>query len=123
MDSGSRVGEIDYTNQTKCCIGNDVWIASNAVILRNLNIGNGAVIGAGAIVTKDVEPYAIVAGVPARVIKKRFDERTIEVLNGIEWWSWPIEMIRENLELIYCSTVNESVLEELKQVALELKTS
>ena len=121
MDSGSRVSEVDYDNQAKCCIGNDVWIASNAVILRNLSIGNGAVIGAGAVVTKDVEPYTIVAGAPARVIKKRFDERTIEALKEIEWWNWPIKTLRENLELIYCSTVNEGVLQKLKQIAVNIE--
>lgn len=67
-------------------IGNDVWIGANAVIVRGVNIGDGAIVAAGAVVTKDVEPYTIVGGVPARPIRKRFDDETITALLGLEWW-------------------------------------
>ena len=70
-------------------IGNDVWIGHGAVILQGVTIGNGAVVGANAVVTKDVPPYAIVAGVPARIIRYRFEEETIKVLQQSEWWKWP----------------------------------
>lgn len=107
-------------NQADCIIENDVWIATNAVILRGVTIGNGAVIGAGAVITKDVEPYSIVVGVPAKPIKKRFDERTIEELQGLQWWNWPIEVIRENIELIYSEKVNDSVISRLKEISREI---
>lgn len=74
-------------------IGNDVWIGAGAFVLFGVNIGDGAVIGAGAVVTKDVPPYAIVAGSPARVVKMRFDEETVEALLELKWWDLPIEKI------------------------------
>lgn len=76
-------------------IGNDVWIGREALILSGVTIGDGAVIGARALVTKDVMPYSVVAGNPARHIKFRFDEETIEVLQRIAWWNWPEKIIRE----------------------------
>jgi len=88
-------------------IGNDVWIGSGATIMSGVTIGDGAVIGAKAVVTKDVEPYAIVAGNPARLIRKRFDEQTIQKLLEIRWWDWPIEKIRDNLNIISSSNLSE----------------
>jgi acetyltransferase-like isoleucine patch superfamily enzyme len=83
-------------------IGNDVWIGQDVMILPSVGrIGDGAVIGARAVVTKDVEPYSIVAGNPARLIRKRFDEETIKKLLETEWWNWPIEKINENLDIIF----------------------
>lgn len=67
-------------------IGNDVWIGHNVIILGNVTIGNGAILAAGAIVTKDVEPYTIVAGVPAKPIKKRFSELIIQEIEDLKWW-------------------------------------
>jgi len=81
-------------------IGNDVWIGWGAHIMPGVIVGDGAVIGAKAVVTRDVEPYAIVAGNPARLIRKRFDEETIRKLLEIRWWDWPTEKIRKNLEII-----------------------
>ncbi len=78
-------------------IGNDVWIGANVIITPGIKIGNGAIIAAGAIVTEDVPPYAIVGGVPAKVIKYRFDENMITKLEQICWWNWPIEKIKDNL--------------------------
>lgn len=75
-------------------IGSDVWIGANAQLLGSIHIGNGAVIGAGAVVAKDVPPYAVVVGNPARIIKYRFDEETITRLQRIKWWNWP----KENIE-------------------------
>lgn len=83
----------------KLTIGNDVWIGQYALILPSCrNIGNGAVIGAGAIVTKDVPPYAIVAGNPAKVLKYRFDPETIEKLEAIRWWDWEVDFIKAHTE-------------------------
>lgn len=77
----------------KTIIGNDVWIGTRAIIKRGIKIGNGAVIASGAIVTKDVEPYAVVAGVPAKIIKYRFDSETIQELQALEWWNLPKEKL------------------------------
>lgn len=70
-------------------IGNDVWIGLNAIILDGITIGNGAIIAAGAIVTKDIPPYAIVAGVPAKIIRFRYSESEISLLNSSKWWELP----------------------------------
>lgn len=85
-------------------IKNDVWIGYNAIIKRGITIGNGAVIAAGAIVTKDVPPYAVVAGCPAKVIKYRTSEENIKYMNENEekmWWSWPKEKIANNMDVLY----------------------
>ena len=83
-------------------VGNDVWIGDNASILSGLKIGDGAIIGAGAVVTKDVKPYSIVGGVPAKIIKMRFDESTINDLQDIEWWNL-------NPSLLQTINVEESI--------------
>ena len=82
-------------------IGNDVWIGANVIILPGVHIGDGAVLAAGAVVTKDVAPYAIVGGIPAKVISYRFEEEIIEKLLKIRWWEWPHEKIEEKIELLY----------------------
>ena len=83
-------------------VGNDVWIAEGAVILSGVKIGDGAVIGSQSVVSKDVAPYAVVSGNPARLVKMRFDESTIKTLLRIQWWNWPAEKIKRHLHLI-CS--------------------
>lgn len=92
-----------------CEIGNDVWIACNAVICRNVRIGDGAVVAAGAVVTKDVEPYTIVAGVPAKVIKRRCSNALAERLCASRWWDLPADIIKKNLQLFNSSISVESV--------------
>lgn len=77
-------------------IGSDVWIGDNVIILPNVSVGHGAVIGAGSIISKNVEPYNIVAGIPARKIKSRFDSKTIERLLELKWWEWDKNKILEN---------------------------
>lgn len=90
-------------------IGNDVWVGAGAIILRGVQVGDGAVIGSGAVVTKDVAPYSIVAGVPAKEIKTRFDESTIKALLDIEWWNWPLEIIQQNLACIRAEVTPQSL--------------
>lgn len=80
-------------------VGNDVWVGANSTILRGVIIGDGAVIGANSIVTKDVPPYAIVAGNPAKIIKFRFDELEIKNLLELKWWEFPIEIIEKYSQL------------------------
>lgn len=81
-------------------VGNDVWFGYDCVIRSGVKIGNGAVIATRAVVVKDVPPYSIVGGNPAKVIKMRFDDKTIERLQQIAWWDWNIEKINRNLGLI-----------------------
>lgn len=84
---------ISYEPSKPVSIGNDVWIGEGVCIVSGVTIGDGAVIGAHAVVTHDVKPYTIVAGVPARVIRKRFDDNVIERLEGIKWWDWSEDLI------------------------------
>ena len=86
-----------WDNKGDIVIGNDVWIGYEAVILAGVTVGDGAVIGARAVVTKDVPPYTIVGGVPARVIRSRFPEETVKALLRLKWWDWPAEQIQEKL--------------------------
>ena len=76
-------------------IGNDVWIGYGATLLSGITVGDGAIVAAGAVVTKDVPPYAIVGGVPAKVIRYRFEKETVDRLLSVRWWDWPLETIRE----------------------------
>ena len=88
-------------------IGNDVWIGYEAVILSGVTIGDGAVIGCRAVVTKDVPPYTIVGGVPAKPIRKRFDEEIIKELQKIKWWDWPEEKIAGKIPAIQAGDLEE----------------
>lgn len=90
--------EIIKNNPKKTFIGNDVWIGQNALIMSGLKIGTGAVVAAGAVVTKDVPPYAIVGGVPAKLIRYRFDEETIAGLLASKWWEKSDEWLSDNWE-------------------------
>ncbi|WP_050765162.1 DapH/DapD/GlmU-related protein [Fulvimarina pelagi] len=85
----------DERRARRVSVGHDVWIGQNAVIMPGVTIGDGAVIGANAVVTRDVEPYAIVAGVPAKVLRKRFAEKTVARLRALRWWDWPAETLFE----------------------------
>ena len=88
-------------------IGNDVWIGYEAVILAGVTIGDGAIIGTRAVVTRDVPPYTIVGGVPARVIRRRFSQETIAALLRLRWWDWPRERIARNLEALQAGELHK----------------
>jgi len=89
-----------YPNKGNTTIGNDVWIGYKATIMAGVTIGDGAVIATNAVVTKDVAPYTIVGGNPAKVIKKRFSEERIKQLLEMAWWNWEIEKITENIQYL-----------------------
>lgn len=89
-----------WDNKGDIVIGNDVWIGYEAIIMAGVNIGDGAIIATRATVTKDVPPYAIVGGAPARIIKKRFSDDVISKLLKIKWWNWPCEKIQANIKHI-----------------------
>lgn len=89
-----------WDNKGDIVIGNDVWIGYEAVILSGVTIGDGAIIGTRAVVTKDVPPYTIVGGVPAKPIRRRFDDETVEELLRLRWWDWDKEKISRNISAI-----------------------
>ena len=82
-------------------IGNDVWIGMNSIIMRGVKIGDGAVVAAGSVVTKNIQPYSIVGGVPAKLIKHRYSKDEIKTLLTIKWWDWDKHKIKSNLSLFY----------------------
>ena len=94
-----------WDNKGDIIIGNDVWIGYDAVIMAGVKIGDGAIIGARAVVTKDVEPYSIVGGVPAKEIRKRFAPDIIEKLQNLQWWNWPVESIKESIHDIQSGNI------------------
>lgn len=83
-----------WDNKGDIVVGNDVWIGYEAVVMAGVHIGDGAIVAARAVVTKDVPPYTIVGGVPAREIRKRYDPDTIARFSALEWWNWPEDKIR-----------------------------
>ena len=99
---GLDVSEIRsaWDNKGDTVIGNDVWIGYEAVVMPGVKIGNGAIVGTRALVTKDVPPYTIVGGVPAKPIRKRFDDITIEKLESLCWWDWDKEKIKRSIAVI-----------------------
>jgi virginiamycin A acetyltransferase len=96
-----------YPSKGDTRIGNDVWIGYNATIMPGVHVGDGAIIAANATVTKDVAPYAIVGGNPAREVKKRFSEADIQALLELQWWNWDIEKITQHVHLLTAGDVQE----------------
>ena len=96
-----------WDNKGDIVLGNDVWIGYEAVIMAGVTIGDGAIIGARAVVTKDVPPYTVAGGIPAKPIKKRYPEETIAALSELKWWDWPEERIAQNLHAIQAGKLNE----------------
>ncbi|MEO1340379.1 MAG: Vat family streptogramin A O-acetyltransferase [Cyanobacteria bacterium J06635_13] len=90
----------EYPFKGNTVVGNDVWIGYEATIMPGVTIGDGAIIAAKSVITKDVLPYTIVGGNPARIIRQRFDDETVRTLLEIAWWNWDIAKITQNLEKI-----------------------
>lgn len=103
-----------WNNKGDIVLGNDVWIGFEAVILAGVTIGDGAIVGARAVVTKDVPPYTIVGGVPAKSIRKRFSQEVITRLEKLRWWDWPENWIRQNIHAIQAGN-----LEQLEEFAVQ----
>lgn len=101
------VAAMNAVSKGDTVIGNDVWIGNSVTIMQGIKIGHGAIIGTNALVTKDVEPYTIVGGNPAKSIRKRFDETTIDFLLDLAWWDWPIEKISQNIAAITTGNFEE----------------
>lgn len=112
--NGCQESWVDYdvnpAQAPKTIIGNDVWIGSHALIMGGVNIGNGAVIGAGAVVVKDVPPYAVVGGVPARTIRYRFSDEVISLVQLIAWWDLPISTLKEKIHLFQTDQIDVETL-------------
>ena len=87
------------SEEERVILGNDVWVGSHVLINGGVHIGNGACIAAGAVVVKDVPPYAIVGGVPAKIIRYRFPKEVIDRLESIQWWNLPIDILKQNIHL------------------------
>lgn len=111
------VDDDTFLNHPRTRIGNDVWIGCNSVIISGVSVGDGAIIGAGAVVTRDVPPYHIVAGVPARVIRPRFPDERITAISQLKWWDWPDEMIRKNISL-FQKDLDDEVIGQLSKLAV-----
>ena len=95
-----------WDNKGDIVVGNDVWIGYEALITAGVTIGDGAIIGSRAVVTKDVPPYTIVAGVPAKPIRRRFCNDVVNKLEQIRWWDWDDEKIKANIEAIQCGNID-----------------
>ena len=98
----SFVKENSFTEFKRVLIGNDVWIGARAIVLDGVQIGDGAIVAAGAVVSKNVEPYSIVGGIPAREVRRRFSQNHINTLLRIRWWDWDTELLQMSSELFRC---------------------
>lgn len=108
QDEAAFSGAVDgFVRAGDTLVGNDVWIGTEAMIMPGVSIGDGAVIGSRALVTRDVEPYSIVGGNPAKFIRKRFDEENIALLLEMQWWDWPLERLHEAMPLLCSSRIRD----------------
>ncbi|MCP3940099.1 MAG: CatB-related O-acetyltransferase [Desulfobacteraceae bacterium] len=108
--------EIGAPSKGDTIIGNDVWLGYDSVIMPGVNIGDGAIIASKSVVVSDVPPFSVYGGNPAKLIKKRFDQETIDLLEKINWWNWPYELLTEHLLSVY-----NNDLSRMKEVSELLK--
>jgi chloramphenicol O-acetyltransferase type B len=107
FDGYKNCSSIAYKRKGNTVVGSDVWIGVEALILPGIKIADGAVIGARSVVTKNIGPYEIWAGNPAKLIRKRFSDDVIELLLKIRWWDWDIEKIRANINVLASNDVEK----------------
>lgn len=118
------LGHAPFEQYRTTVIGNDVWIGANAIVMDGLRIGDGAIVAAGAVVTHDVPPFAVVAGVPAKTIKQRFDAATGDALLQWQWWHLPIETLRKlSASFTRDTQWNEAAIRQLQNEAEEIARS
>lgn len=110
-----KPGDLPFKGNTT--VMNDVWIGYDSLIMPGVTIGNGAIVASRSVVTKNVEPYTIVGGNPAKVIRKRFDDEVIQILEKLSWWNWNAEKITEYLEILSSGDVQK--LSELHKIFLQ----
>lgn len=108
--------DVERPSAVRTVIGNDVWVGARAILMEGVQIGDGAVIAAGAVVTKDVDPYTVVAGVPARMLRKRFSDEMVDQLQGLEWWDAPVPKIKRAIHLFQRNNLSPSVIAQLRQI-------
>lgn len=111
---------LDVKSKGDTIIGNDVWIGNSATIMQGIKIGDGAVIGTNSLVTKEVKPYTIVGGNPAKEIRQRFDDETIKFFLELKWWDWDAQKITDQLDLITSANIIE--LKKIHQETKRIKT-
>lgn len=105
----------EYKSEVETTVlGNDVWVGSHVLINGGVTVGDGACIAAGAVVVKDVPPYAIVGGVPAKIIRYRFSEDVIAKLEEVKWWNFPEDILKEKIKLFQSEDVTIEILDKLK---------
>lgn len=114
--SDKKLRTSNINAESYCMIGNDVWIAAGVNVLHKVSIGDGAVIGAGSVVTKDVPPFAVVAGNPAKILKFRFSENHIKNLLKIKWWNWPDEIILKNIKWMVQEELSDTTINRLWEI-------
>ena len=118
VNGGGKIPEL-FDERTLCKIGNDVWIAAGAQILHKVKVGDGAVIGAGAVVTKDVPPYAIVVGVPATIIGYRCSDKQIKELESIKWWNWSRDKLDRYMPQLIEMDIDDETIKYMKKIGQE----
>ncbi|MGN6466355.1 MAG: CatB-related O-acetyltransferase [Rhizobiaceae bacterium] len=99
-------GSVEAGFRGDTVVGNDVWFGTEAMVMPGVTIGDGAIVAARAVVSRDVPPYAVVAGNPARVVRMRFDEATVARLLAVAWWHWPIDKIMRNVDAVSGSNID-----------------
>ena len=117
MIPGESHHEGHHKTKGDVIIGNDVWLGFGSTLLSGVRIGDGAVIGAGAVVAKDIPPYAIAVGNPARVIRTRFSPEQIDALLRIKWWDWPMDKIQAQLPLLLSGQIDQFIAKHLDEPA------
>lgn len=116
---GAPEGLTDHAGKGDVVVGNDVWIGHGALITAGVKIGDGAVIGGQTVVTRDVAPYAVVGGNPARVLRYRFDQKTIDKLLELRWWDWPEERVEHCIPYLLSDDISGFIAEAARKSSIQ----